>query len=698
MDLHRNSTFLCLPVHRLQFDFSFSTKGDFTSFRNELIGLLAGKSVDCHFPCGDILGSGASSDTKAGGNHAVQSQGSQCVPDDGNLRLGDGGFPEGNGRQPQFCSSGTGEILLQIGRNFCLYKEIAVAPANADVAYGFSGNTRAHQRPQKVPVTGCVALIKGGVETDDRRAILIKAIFLQIVRKIAENLPLCILVAAKGVQSIHIPKQKTGHLQLPGRQKATAGGDISGNALVYFVPNLGKQELILGRMGNFFDITAFHYITVLYYTTLFYDCKGSFPCVFWDFLIQWGKERGETMVVGIIGAGASGMAAAIAAAECENAEILLFERQARVGRKLQATGNGRCNLSNLHGDTQPYHGCDPEFVRGAMGRFTVEETLSWFEKLGLYTVTEESGRVYPYSDQANSVVDVLRFALEKDNIRLFSGFEVEKARKTDEGFVIEGNGETYCCDKLIIACGGLAGSKLGGSLSGYQLLRSFGHRVTKLRPALVQMKSSWKGCAALKGVRANCSVAVYHGETIHSASTGELQFTEYGLSGPVIFEVSRDVCTDRENWFCRLDFLPGMEQETLLEKLKQRKETNLPTEELFTGILHNRLGRVLTQAADIRGGIPISQLRDDELERAASVAKALDIAITEPMGMDHAQVTAGGIVTNDFNRETLESRLVPGLYACGEVLDIDGDCGGYNLQWAWSSGRLAGCSAGGAEL
>ncbi len=136
----------------------------------------------------------------------------------------------------------------------------------------------------------------------------------------------------------------------------------------------------------------------------------------------------------------------------------------------------------------------------------------------------------------------------------------------------------------------------------------------------------------------------------------------------------------------------------ILNKLKQRKETKLTTEELFTGILHNRLGRVVTQAADIRNGIPISQLREDELERAAEVAKSLDVCITEPMGMDHAQVTAGGIVTDDFNRETLESRLIPGLYACGEVLDIDGDCGGYNLQWAWSSGRLAGFSAGGEKL
>ena len=147
------------------------------------------------------------------------------------------------------------------------------------------------------------------------------------------------------------------------------------------------------------------------------------------------------MIIGIIGAGASGMAAAISAAECENVQVLLFERQARVGRKLQATGNGRCNLTNIHVDLSAYHGENPEFTKFALERFDVEETLTWFENMGLYTVTEESGRVYPYSDQANSVVDVLRFALDKENISLLSGFEVSKVRKTDDGFRVEGNGE-----------------------------------------------------------------------------------------------------------------------------------------------------------------------------------------------------------------------------------------------------------------
>ena len=401
------------------------------------------------------------------------------------------------------------------------------------------------------------------------------------------------------------------------------------------------------------------------------------------------------MVIGIIGAGASGMAAALSAAENEQVQVVLMERQARVGRKLAATGNGRCNLTNLHADAQGYHGEDASFAKPAMAQYPVEETLNWFRSLGLYTVAEESGRVYPYSDQANSVVDVLRFALEKPNIQLLTGFEVKKVKNTDGGFCVESAEEEIFCDKLIIACGGLAGTKLGGSMSGYQLLRSFGHKCTKLRPTLVQLKSSWGGCASLKGVRANCHVQILHDDALHLESRGELQFTDYGLSGPVIFEVSRDACQGRGKWSAKLDFLPVMSIETLKEELQRRRNSNWNAEDLLTGILHNRLGRVLTQSVGIKDKWKIADLRDDEIDAVCSAVKSFEAALTETMGMDAAQVTAGGIVTAEFDSATMESRRVPGLYACGEVLDIDGDCGGYNLQWAWSSGRLAGTHAGG---
>ena len=401
------------------------------------------------------------------------------------------------------------------------------------------------------------------------------------------------------------------------------------------------------------------------------------------------------MKIIIIGAGAAGMAAALAAAENPEADVILLERQARVGRKLAATGNGRCNLTNLHALEGGYHGDEPEFARFALKHFGPEKTLAWFRGLGLFTVAEPSGRVYPYSDQANSVVDVLRFALEKPNITLVTGAEVSKVKKIGSGFQVECEGGTYIGDKLIVACGGLAGTKLGGSMAGYKLLRSLGHKATKLRPALVQVKCSWGGTAGLKGVRSNCRAQIVHNGVMTAESTGELQWTEYGLSGPVIFEISRDVCQGAGEWICRLDFLPDCSRDDLLGELKRRRKSGLSAEDLLTGILHNRLGRVLTHNVGIKAQRSISSLEDWELEHVADAVKAFEVELTEPLGMDSAQVTAGGICTADFDGKTMESRLVPGLYACGEVLDIDGDCGGYNLQWAWSSGRLAGLCAGG---
>ena len=400
------------------------------------------------------------------------------------------------------------------------------------------------------------------------------------------------------------------------------------------------------------------------------------------------------MIIAIIGGGASGMAAALAAAENANNQVILLERQARVGRKLQATGNGRCNLSNIHAADCGYHGEDAAFVQPAIAAFTPEETLRWFASLGLFTVTEDSGKVYPYSDQANSVVDVLRLSLAKENITLKTGYEVAKIQKTDSGFQITDGNEPIICDKLIVACGGLAGSKLGGTMSGYKLLAKLGHRSTKLRPSLVQIKSSWPELPSLKGVRANCCVEILHNGEIYAKSTGELQLTEHGISGPVVFEISRDVCAASGRWTAKMDFLPDVTVENLEAELQRRRNTNLPMEELLTGILHNRLGRVLTKAAGIKGKQFVSQISNMELGEVVSCVKGLEIALTEPLGMDSAQVTAGGVLTEGFDPNTMESKLVPGLYACGEVLDIDGDCGGYNLQWAWSSGRCAGLHAG----
>ena len=397
------------------------------------------------------------------------------------------------------------------------------------------------------------------------------------------------------------------------------------------------------------------------------------------------------MKIAVIGAGASGMAAAITAAASGVHEVLVFERQARVGKKLLATGNGRCNLSNYNMDESRYHGSDPTFVRPALREFPVTSTLDFFQTLGLYTVSEPSGRIYPYSDQANSVVDVLRFALVRKNIRLFTGTEITGVKKTPDGFQLRSGDERWTVDRLIVACGGAAGTKLGGGLSGYQLLRSLGHHCTKLYPSLVQLKTDNELVRSLKGVRANAGLRLMLRNALIGEAWGEVQFTDYGVSGPAVFELSR-AASMAEPSTLHLDLMPGKSSDELLSALCIRisRYPSMLCEDLLTGVLHNRLGRVLTRDCGVAPNTPLTALNWKQLTAVVEKCHDFSLDITGTMGMEHAQVTAGGIVTQEFDPETLQSRIVPGLYAAGEVLDVDGDCGGYNLQWAWSSGLLAG--------
>lgn len=398
------------------------------------------------------------------------------------------------------------------------------------------------------------------------------------------------------------------------------------------------------------------------------------------------------MRIAIIGAGASGMAAAISAAASGAHQVLLLERQARVGRKLLATGNGRCNLTNRQTHPGRYHGSSPDFVRPALDAYPVDSTLDFFQTLGLYTVTEPGGRVYPWSDQANSVVDVLRFALDRRNIQLRTGTEIVSVKKTAEGFRLKDqNGQSYEADRLIVSCGGAAGTKLGGGLSGYQLLRSLGHHCTRLFPSLVQLKTDPALVRGLKGVRASAELRLTLNDALLDKAQGEVQFTEYGVSGPAVFDLSRSAAA-AEGCVLHLDLLPGCRAEELLSSLCIRisRFPSLLAEDLLTGILHNRLGRMLVRAAEIGLNTPLTSLNWEQLNRVVELCGELALPVTGTMGMEGAQVTAGGIVTREFDPATLQSRIVPGLYATGEVLDVDGDCGGFNLQWAWSSGLLAG--------
>ena len=394
----------------------------------------------------------------------------------------------------------------------------------------------------------------------------------------------------------------------------------------------------------------------------------------------------------IIGGGASGMAAAIRAADTAGNRVTVLERQNRVGRKLLATGNGRCNLTNTGAAQRNYHGEDPGFAESALAAYPPETVLRFFEDLGLKTVTEYGGRVYPMSDHAGSVLDVLRLALETRNVRVITGAAVERVRREKDGFRLAWDGGDARADRLIVACGGCAGGKLGGVMDGYRFLQSLGHSRTALYPALTAIRTAPEYPRALKGVRADVAIALRRGKTILESSRGDVLFTEAGISGTAVFDLSRTAATGGEGLTAALDFFPEDTWEKLLSDLQARRERwrALPANQVLTGAVQSRVGLMLCKYAGIGGGTALGAVTDAALQRLAGAAKGFTLPVTGVGGFDAAQVTAGGIRTSEFDPETLQSRLAPGLYACGEVLDIDGDCGGYNLQWAWASGLLAG--------
>lgn len=397
------------------------------------------------------------------------------------------------------------------------------------------------------------------------------------------------------------------------------------------------------------------------------------------------------MKVLVIGGGASGMMAAYTAAEDPHNQVILLERQSRVGRKLLATGNGRCNLTNLHTDVSHYHGENPEFVRLALKQFSVDDTLQFFRSLGLLTVAEDSGKVYPFSDQANSVVDVLRFALQRQTVDLRCGYEVLSIGRKARGFTVKTKDESFYCDKLIVACGSAAGGKLGGTNLGYQLLTSMGHTSTPLHPSLVQLKTDVTFTRSLKGVRADAGLTLKRDGRTVLTNAGEVQFTDFGISGPAVFELSREAAFGGDQVLL-LDLLRPLSEPELTEYLTQKcaAMSDILLEDFLTGTLHNRLGRVVLKQAGFDLSTPVKTLTNQDLQRIAHQIKFFPMTVTGVLGLDFAQVASGGIRTSEFRPDTLESRLCPGLFATGELLDIDGDCGGYNLQWAWSSGRVAG--------
>ena len=311
------------------------------------------------------------------------------------------------------------------------------------------------------------------------------------------------------------------------------------------------------------------------------------------------------------------MMAAITAAGAKDQHVVLLERQQRVGRKLLSTGNGRCNLTNLHASPDNYHGEDPSFVREAMEQCSVEDTLRLFSGMGLITRAEEGGRVYPLSNSANSVVDVLRFALEGAGVEIRTSCPVTEVLRSGEEFQIRLETETVCAEKVIIACGGSAGAKLGGVQDGYRILQSLGHTRTKLFPSLVQLTTrDNRYPRAMKGVKAQAKLML-SGET-EGSGRGEVLFTEKGVSGPAIFDLSRCVSVVPEGKIdLTMDFMEDYSEKEITELLKKRCE-KLPEKtagELLVGTVHNRLGKMLVKYAGLDGNKMLQELSEEELIR-----------------------------------------------------------------------------------
>lgn len=395
------------------------------------------------------------------------------------------------------------------------------------------------------------------------------------------------------------------------------------------------------------------------------------------------------MKTAIVGGGASGLTAAIAAAEL-GSNVTIYERNDRVGRKILSTGNGRCNMTNINADISNYYGKNPKFVMGAISRFWVDETLEFFNDLGVLHKVEDAGKVYPYSDQASAVLDVLRMKAEELLVAVRTKSEVKRVSKNKNGFIVETySGEKEFFDKVIVASGGKAAPDLGSNGSGYNILKSFGHKITEVRPSLVQLKTEPDTVKKLKGIKIQGTVNL--GGFVEK---GEILFTDYGLSGPPIFSVSSRFNNQKSIY---VDMMPDYSESQLNAMLSERvcRFPMVALENFFVGILNKRVGQALLKYLKIE---PLSRyavtLRKEDIDKIAKTIKAWEFKVTGTMSWNNAQVTKGGADTSQFNPNTMESRLVKGLYAAGEVLDIDGDCGGYNLQWAWSSGMLAGKNAG----
>ena len=374
----------------------------------------------------------------------------------------------------------------------------------------------------------------------------------------------------------------------------------------------------------------------------------------------------------VIGGGASGMMAAITAAEA-GARVILLEHKDRIGKKILSTGNGRCNFTNIHQEPICYHSEDPLFPWRVVSRFGARDAVSFFLQLGVYS-KNRNGYLYPNSDQASAVLDALRMELRRLSVEIRTETHCSEIIPGKKGFRIHTDKGTVSADRVILCAGSRAAPSTGSDGSGYDLAKRLGHRMVPVLPALVQLKCGESFFKQIAGVRANGTVSIWADGECLARDTGEIQLTGYGISGIPVFQVSRytaQALYEKKAVAAELDFMPDFTKEQMQAFLKARG---------LSGITRTKCAGKFTE---------------EEIHKLCCLIKCFRVTVSGTNSFDQAQVCRGGIDTTEVDPETLESRLVPGLYFAGEILDVDGMCGGYNLQWAWSSGYVAGRNAAG---
>ena len=402
--------------------------------------------------------------------------------------------------------------------------------------------------------------------------------------------------------------------------------------------------------------------------------------------------------IGIIGGGASGIIAAISAARSDShTQVFILEHKDTIGKKILATGNGRCNLTNQIMEATCYHSENISFVEEVLNRFGYQATLDFFHSLGL--ITKSRGNyIYPRSDPASSVLDLLILELKRLGVQIYTGVHVTKLEKSKRGFRVYTKEQTFQADKVILACGGKASSALGSDGSGYSLARSMGHSIIPVVPALVQLKVQKHPFAKASGVRTDARVTAYVSGNELGSDTGELQITAYGISGIPVFQISRYIANglyNKQNTEVHIDFLPDITHSEFRDFLFERKNghEDMYIGDYLTGIFNKKLIPRLLEQAHIRIQTKVGDLTHKQLQTFVDTCKKTVLTISDTNGFENAQICAGGVCTEEIYSATMESKYVEGLYLTGELLDVDGICGGYNLQWAWATGYLAGGSA-----